>query len=222
MKFTSVISTMAASWLLISGTCQAALITEDFDDGLAQGWTLTGLWHVTDNNPNGSAGALGYVKDETAGTTLNGNFNTGSANSGTATSGALQCANPGNQGCSLSFDSLDGSEASIWDILDVFLIQNSVATQILANNGGAAFNDNMYRTSVFNIADFLASNDPFQVEFSFDTGDAILNNFPGPRVDNFALQTSNANIPEPATMALITLGLMALSTRKYRQTIVLK
>ena len=69
--------------LALPFAASAATFTENFDDGLSQGWSLSGLWKITENNPNGTK-ALGYVQNESSGTDLDGNFDTGATNSGTA------------------------------------------------------------------------------------------------------------------------------------------
>ena len=78
------LSTFVSIFLLSSNVFSAS-VSENFDDGLAQGWVLDGLWHVTDNAPYGGTGyALGYVKDETSGVSPNGNYDTGNQNFGAA------------------------------------------------------------------------------------------------------------------------------------------
>ncbi|KMT64809.1 PEP-CTERM sorting domain-containing protein [Catenovulum maritimum] len=207
--FTSVV-------FVVSGLANAGLITENFDDGEAQGWTLTGLWHVTGNNPNGTAGALGYVQGETTGTTLNGNFNTGGSNSGTATTGLFQCLDANAIGCSVNFDSLDSAETGTWDQLDVYLLHGGAQTLILDNNGGSAFNDSIYRTSSFDLSNLLGNDEQFQLRFSFATLDGLFNDYTGPRIDNFVVNTG-VEVPEPSTLAIFALSLVGLVARRRKK-----
>ena len=72
-----------------SGTAITTEYVEDFEDGIANGFTLTGLWHVTQNYPNAGSNSLGFVQAETASSIPNGNYNTGSNLTQTIFSGPI-------------------------------------------------------------------------------------------------------------------------------------
>jgi|TARA_R110001583_G_scaffold2782_1_gene19463 hypothetical protein len=204
--------------LSLSGFVNAGLITENFDDGLAQGWSLTGLWHVTGNNPNGSAGALGYVQGETTGTVLDGNFDVGGlANSGTATSNIFHCQEAVVFGCTVTFDFLDSSENYGFDQLDVYILHNGLETLILENSD--LNDDGQYRTMSYDIQALIGNSFDFKVMFKFDTIDHIANNFSGPRIDNFIIVSDDisSEVPEPSTLAIFALGIMGLAARRFKK-----
>jgi hypothetical protein len=196
---------MTKAWLLpvalacatagINQQVSAAAYSEDFDDGQAQGWTLDGLWKLTENNPNGTT-ALGYVQDETPGTTLNGNYDTGVANFASASTPQLSC----DDNCVLSFDWLDDSEeGEIFDRFDVFIDTADTTFRILSS--GNFNNTQTYRqfTSAGDstINALFDSAEAFSVRFFFDTIDANFNSAPGVRVDNFRLTDGGTGGPSP-------------------------
>jgi len=182
----------------LSTNAYSVSVSEDFDDGLAQGWSLDGLWHVTDNAPYGATGfALGYVKDETSGPTPNGNFDTGSANSGTALSPNASCIGP----CLLSFDYIKDTEAgTIYDTMDISIIQNS--TDFFATTITSA--SSAYQPFSFDLTTLvgLDTTSLFNVEFFFDTADLIGNDGAGVRIDNFSVGTPVSAVPVPAAVWL--------------------
>lgn len=184
--------------LFLSTNAYSVSVIENFDDGLAQGWSLDGLWHVTDNAPYGGTGfALGYVKDETSGPALNGNFDTSSANSGTALSPNASCIGP----CLLSFDYIKDTEGgSTYDTIDITIIQNS--TDFFAST--ITSDPTAYQPFSFDLTTLvgLDTTSLFNVEFFFDTVDAISNGDAGVRIDNFSVGTPVSAVPVPAAVWL--------------------
>lgn len=196
---------------LISQSVHAGIIlSEDFEDGIADGWSLSGLWKVTQNAPEDGEYALGYVQNETAGATPNGDFQTGATNSGVASTPSLSCA---GGPCIVSFDWFDISESSFWDIFNVSLLPSGGAAQTLIANG----NSQTYLSFSQDISAAVGS-DPFTIQFAFDTVDPLFNESPGVRVDNFLLQGGNpSSVPSPATVALFGLGLVGLGWSRRKR-----
>jgi hypothetical protein len=196
---------------LVSGLASASFI-EDFNDGSAQGWTLEGLWHVTGNSPNGTQ-ALGYVQDETTGTILNGNYNTaGERNSGTATTPTLTCGSS----CLLSFDWLDQSEGSSFDILSLQIILPSEEVTLFSTQGVSTTSD--YARYSEDLLSLVAPGGAFQLQFLFDTVDSIANDTAGARIDNILLETGPvASVPEPSPLLLLMGSLVGLIVSRCYQ-----
>lgn len=196
-----------ASW----GAHAGIIFNEDFEDGVANGWALSGLWHVTQNAPASGSYALGYVQNETAGPTPNGDFATGSANSGTAVTPTLACS---SGPCLISFDWLSiGEQSTNYDIFTVRLIPTGAPSQDLLVNGYSE----TYQSFSQDVSSIVGI-DSFSVSFAFDSVDSIINDSPGTRVDNFqVVDGSQSSVPSPATLALIGLGLAGLSCSRRRK-----
>ena len=199
---------------LFSSNAFSVSVSENFDDGFAQNWTLDGLWHVTDNAPFGGTGyALGYVKDETSGVIPNGNFDTGSRNFSTALSPSASCP----AACSLSFDYIKLTESgSVFDILKISITQNSSEYLI---DTITSENISSYTSLSFDLTSLpgLDTMSSFNVEFYFDSIDSIGNDGAGVRVDNFSVGTPTSVVPVPAAVWLFgsgLLGLIGLARRK--------
>ena len=188
---------------------QIYLQAQDFNDGSAQGWSLNGLWHVTGNSPNGTQ-ALGYVQNETAGTTLNGDFDTQAANSGTATTPTLTCGSS----CLLSFDWLDESEGSSFDVLSLqMLLPSAEVTLFSTLNVSSTSNYANYSTDLLGL---LAPGSSFQLQFLFNTVDSFANTAAGARIDNVTLDTGPvANVPEPSPLLLLLASLLGLAVSRH-------
>lgn len=207
-----VIGNMCGFLLLVgfgftSGAANASYI-EDFNDGSAQGWSLNGLWHVTGNSPNGTQ-ALGYVQNETAGTTLNGDFDTQAANSGTATTPTLTCGSS----CLLSFDWLDESEGSSFDVLSLQVLLPSIEVTLFSTlNVSSTSNYANYSTDLLSL---LTPGSSFQLQFLFNTVDPVANTSAGARIDNVTLDTGPvANVPEPSPLLLLLASLLGLTVSR--------
>lgn len=210
-RLAGTVALAAAAWLAPS--IATADFIDNFDDGLAQDWALTGLWHVTDNSPNGTP-ALGYVKDETPGTELNGNFDTGERNSGTATTPLLACG----VACSVAFDWLNDTEGgATYDVFSVYVLLNGSTQNILTATGAPNLN---YVPFFEDLLPIVGSGNTFQVQFFFDTVDSIANDGAGIRVDNFRFRNVElpiTSVPEPSTLLLLWFGLLGLYfVRRHR------
>jgi hypothetical protein len=192
----------------VPGSAWAGVIYEEnFDDGVANGFTLNSLWHVTPNFPASSPNALGYVQGESAGGTLNGNFDTGAANSGSATSPSINI--PGS-GATLSFDALCACEGGLkFDLLSVNIL-HGVSTPVADSNAFNKDSDPSYGPVTILLGAF--AGETIQIQFFFDTIDLNYNDFAGPRIDNIVVRTPDVvGIPEPGTVLLFASGLLGFA-----------
>src|SRR5690242_9273253 len=116
------LATVFAITVFATNAAKAAVYSENFDSGNA-GYAMTGLWHVTQNFPFSNPNALGYVHNETAGSTPNGDYATGgNANSGTATSPLILLA---ADSTTLTFEAFNhneyGDDPNFYDRLQVYI-----------------------------------------------------------------------------------------------------
>ncbi|HCN29873.1 MAG TPA: hypothetical protein DIT64_14255, partial [Verrucomicrobiales bacterium] len=181
----------------VAGMAQAqtTVYSQNFDSGTASGFTMNGLWHVTQNFPKSGGYSLGYVQGETAGSTPNGNYNTGATNSGTALSPTFSIP----AGSVLAFSVSSQTEADTdYDKFKVILIHNGlelvlVESGVNLTNGGASYTDFSFDLSAY-------SGQTGQLKFTFYTIDDIFNDFAGVRVDNISLAST------PPVKPTVTLG----------------
>lgn len=183
---------------------QAIIYSENFEDGVANGFTLNGLWHVTQNFPKTGSYCLGYVRNETPGGTPNGNYNIGY-------SGPKKCFGPAISLLSGStitgyFDVFVGDEFnlepqnfdqfSIWSSLDGSTL-NTVLASSAPSAGGVVIPEwggvPGYNTIIVNLTPWAGST--IYLAYQMDTFDDLFNAYPGIRIDNIQVISSSHNVP---------------------------
>ncbi|MBN2483720.1 MAG: PEP-CTERM sorting domain-containing protein [Candidatus Omnitrophica bacterium] len=196
---------------------------EDFEDGVADGFTLNSLWHVTQNYPLGGSYALGFVQGETAGSTPNGNFDTGATVFGTAYGPFISL--PSAPAITLTLGVYNNGEHSAgtyptyWDQFNLYLYDVTGASTLLASTsqqgvGIAPIYEEMINNLTINLTLFAGTD--IQLAYSFNSGDSIGNGYPGTRVDTISITTGTV-VPEPASLLLLGSGLLGLAGINFRK-----
>lgn len=223
-KLTTAIAALVLTSAAMTGSVSAAPVTFDFEGG-AQGWT-TGADDLTadDNSTGGlNSWALGSGLPGTVGVVLggtwwtNGNVGEDGAERSFVLSPLLTADGPS---MSIGFDSYTSNEDGYPIEYDVEHIQLSV-------NGGAFFDvhgevadlhdisaDQTIRNFTF-VTGGLAAGDSIQYRFLYDTGDDCCGpeDITGWAFDNVVI----ASVPEPATLALLGIGLAGLGFSRRRK-----
>ncbi|MGH9177321.1 MAG: PKD domain-containing protein, partial [Acidimicrobiales bacterium] len=158
---------------------QAARLSEDLDDGVADGFTLGGLWHPSAAcaTPPSPPNQLGYYRDATC-TYATGARTTGSAQVGVDLSGLTSA--------SLSFDHRRQVEVYAAGAFDVMRVQ-------VSTNGGASWTTLQqwdsrspaqagWASQSYDLAPYVGTT--VQLRWFFDSMDANANGFAGWALDN--------------------------------------
>ena len=159
----------------------------NFDDGTTNGWTTTGLWHVSTRRSLSAPNSLWYGQEGT------GDYDTGGTNSGSVT----------NTVDLNGFTSMDFEYFLDNECLENFGFTPCTADALrpqISTNGGGSWSDlllppgDLPETTppgvwVPGTIDLTAfTNSVVMIRFNFDTLDDILNNFEGAFLDNIVFQ----------------------------------
>ena len=171
-----------------------------FDSGTTEGWTIdntagngNGLWQVNNGRSVSSAFSLHY------GNGVGGNYNTGGTNAGTVTSAAIGVPTGGGN---LTFDvwrQVETYGSGTWDEFAVTAVPTTGAPAVLyavSRDGGTG---GVWVPISLSLNAYGGQN--IQIVFSFDTKDAINNNFEGIWVDNV---TVPCNSPPAGSLGLLS------------------
>lgn len=171
-----------------SGSSNTTTIASyNFDNGNLDGWTATGLWHLSTVRASTGTGSARYA-DPATGTFETFDINANStANSGTLTSPSINLgSNP-----TLSFDYFLDNECNN-DSSSVLCFFDSLTVRV-STDGGSTFNF-VSRTPAyfvglkhFDVDLYDYANQSVIIQFLFDTDDEVANNFEGAYVDNIAV-----------------------------------
>jgi len=221
------LASFAVSGALMLGASAASASMIVFDDFSSNtGWTLGTNWQIgsTSVSVGHNAGNPDPALDHTAtadngvlGALLGGNigFPDGLHDFYYATSPTYNLANV--TGVNLSFwrwlnsdyDPFMTSQVEVFD---------GAAWQVIYTNcciGGAGYvADSAWNLQSFNVAAFADNNASFAVRFSYDVTRMNVFTISGWNVDD--LEITGTQIPEPGTLALVGLGLLALTRRARR------
>ncbi len=155
---------------------------ETFDDGTADHWSLTGLWHVSDacENPPSSPNYLGYHQQSTC------SYDTGEANRGVAAFGVDLSGVPS---AILSFDHRWETESfsSPFDVMQVEAsADNGASWDLLAQWDSRDSNQLSWSGEQIDLTSY--SGDLVHVRFELDTIDSVGNDFEGWFLDNVEVE----------------------------------
>ena len=231
-KCMTLLAVIAVMGLALASKVEAVVIyQENFDDGTANGFTLSGLWHVTTNYPASGTSALGYVQNETAlSGTPDGNYNIGNV---TSTVFGPSVAIPSGT-TTLTFDAFVGDEFnvqpnsfdqfSVWTSLDGSTLDTVLASSA-PSAGGVAIPEwggvPGYNPIIVDLSTFSGSD--IHLAYRFASLDGLFNNYPGVRVDNLLIENVGGDgggpgptIPEPGTLLLFSLGTLGAGLIRRR------
>ncbi len=154
---------------------------EDFNDGQAQGWTVTGLWHITNYKSYSSPNSLAYNQESTH------NYDTGSTNSGEAVSPSITLSSSP----SLTFKSWYNTEeeGTSWDkkLLYISTDGGSSWTQIYQVSGTSQ----QWQPITISLSNYAGQT--IKLKFKFDTIDNLCNNYGGWYIDDFVINGNAAS-----------------------------
>ncbi len=156
-------------------------------EGGAQGFTATGLWHLSTSCraqlPGHTTPTTFYYGQEGVC-----NYNTGAANKGDLVSPAIPLS--GNP-TSLRFNYLLQSESGLpFDSATVAISTDGGATfpaVVASNGGGQLLTDNNWHSFSADISAVVGAASSIKVKFAFDSVDAVANAFTGWHVDDVAV-----------------------------------
>ena len=224
------LSSLAFTGALMLGASAASASVIVFDDFSSNtGWTLGTKWQIgstsvspfATGNPDPAEDHTGTADNGVLGALLGGNIGApdGLHDFYYATSPTYNLANV--TGVNLSFwrwlnsdyDDFMTSQVEVFD---------GAAWQVIYTNcciGSDGYvDDSAWNLQSFNVAAHADNNASFSVRFSYDvtdlvTGDGVFT-ISGWNVDD--LEITGTQIPEPGTLALVGLGLLALTRRARR------
>ncbi|MEE8523859.1 MAG: M36 family metallopeptidase [Thermoanaerobaculia bacterium] len=161
-------------------------LSDDFEGAVA-GWSATGLWHLADNTACATPGSNSPTHAFYYGQEATCTYDTGAANSGTLTSPVI-----------LGLDATASLEFQYYRVVESFAGTFDVTTVDVVTAGG--------RTTVFQLtsadlstAAWVSSGaidlsafagQAITLEFSFNTGDGVANNFTGWLIDDVVVSTT--------------------------------
>ena len=164
---------------------EARVLFEDFDDGAANGWALTGLWHVSSlcSVPPSTPNYLGYNKDSDC------RFSTGARTTGVAT---FDADLTGRTAATLNFNHRFEKETYSGGAYDVMRVQVSM-------NGGSTWitlkqwdsrNPNQLAWTAYSADLDVYAGGPVKLRFFFDSVDHISNSYAGWFLDDVEVTAS--------------------------------
>lgn len=181
----------------------STIFAENFDSGAAQGWSLTGLWHVTTACVSSYNGAyhLAYNQDSTC------TYNTGATTSGTATFD-VNLAGVSSPQLNFRHRWTIESYAGTFDVMRVQISTNGGSTWSTLqqwDSGDGDPNSASYHQGTWTFQSYSLSaytGGPAKIRFSFDSGDAQFNSFLGWLVDDVKVTGTTSDNPPDACFSV--------------------
>jgi serine protease len=165
-----------------------AALDEDFDDGAADGWSLTGLWGTDDqcSDPPSDPHALAYTDPSSC------TYDTGDTTQGTAT---VEVDLSDRDNATLSFDHRWETESSSCGLFGC--PEYDVMTLEVSDDGGASWdqldrwtsqNDNQlsHTEATYDLGDYIGST--VDLRWAFDSIDSVDNGYEGWYIDNVLVE----------------------------------
>jgi hypothetical protein len=157
-------------------------LSEDFEDGAGR-WTVTGLWHLTDDSSCASPGyasathAMYYGQDSSC------DYSTGAATTGTLTSSLITGINT-NSALSFQYFRQVESYSGSYDQTFAEVSSNGGAswTTVWARDSSTPSENAWTASGPISLASFAGQN--IQIRFRFDSRDSVSNAFTGWFVDD--------------------------------------
>jgi PKD repeat protein len=172
---------------------ETTISIENFDDGVADGWTNTGLWHVSSacSTPPSTPSYLGYQEDSDC------EYSTGARTSGTATFDANLA---GKTTGTLTFTHRFEKESYATSAFDQMKVQ-------VSTNGGTSWttlrqwdsrNANQLAWTPHSVDLDAYAGAAIKLRFFFDSMDHVANNYDGWFLDNVEVTGGGGNQPPVA------------------------
>jgi hypothetical protein len=163
-------------------TPPGTIVYEEDVEGDTDGWTATGLWHVTSRRASQGSQSFWYGIEAT------GNYDTGAANSGTLISPIIDLS--GAVGPVLVFDQLVDVEADPWDQIIIAVVNVDDTDEVVYFGKDTHFTGGAFVSRVLPLEGF--AGDRVQIYFHLDTIDEAFNTTEGWYVDNIRVLGSEA------------------------------
>ena len=165
-----------------------SILLDNFDDGNASGWTLSGFWHVRSRRSYSSPYSLAFNKDSD-----NTYENSGHPSSGNAITSLISLP---SGSVTLSFMSWYETESgAVWDKKLVYVSTDGGNTweQVYQI---AASPMREWRREEVNFSSYAGEN--IQIKFRFDTVDNLFNDYEGWYIDDIEIKTTTPELVSPA------------------------
>ncbi len=160
------------------------LFSEDFEHGLSQWETITGLWHVTDNTSSWSNPYHSPTHSMWFGQESTGDYNTGSRVMGNLTSILIDLSSIND--AYLEFYHWREGEGKNHDKSYVYISIDNTNWDLIYQTD---VNITPWERLSFNLSQYCGNNS-LRIRFYFDSEDSIANNFRGWLVDDIIIYTT--------------------------------